>query len=148
MADFSYCYLLDIVSQGDMQPTPEGMDALIQVLGKKDVEKEMERRRTDPTYVPTLPSKQFIAFYFSTVLSEKSDAYNPDHLSIEELTRRIEHFPEEGETKTKGDLYLMRGGQLKSEKCTTRRSRTSSRLRTRRTSARICRRRCWRRPRS
>ena len=116
MADFSYCYLLDIVSQGDMQPTPEGMDALIQVLGKKDVEKEMERRRTDPTYVPTLPSKQFIAFYFSTVLSEKSDAYNSDHLSIEELTRRIEHFPEEGETKTKGDLYLMRGGQLKSEK--------------------------------
>ena len=115
MRDFSYCYLLDTLTHGDIQPTPDGMETAIQVLAKKDVEKEQERRRTDSSYVPTLPSKQFLAFYFSTLVSEKSDCYNSEHLPLEELTRRIEHYPEENEQKSKGDLLLMRGGQYKSQ---------------------------------
>ena len=115
MHDFSYCYLLDTLTQGDIQPTPDGMETAIQALAKKDVEKEQERRRTDSTFVASLPSKQFLAFYFSTLVSEKSDVYNSEHLSLEELTRRIEHYPEENEQKSKGDLLLMRGGQYKSQ---------------------------------
>ena len=40
MRDFSYCYLLDTLTHGDIQPTPDGMETAIQVLAKKDVEKE------------------------------------------------------------------------------------------------------------
>lgn len=116
LSDFSYGYLLDIISQGDMQQTPEGMDTAIQALAKRDVKEEQERRRQDPSYEASLPSKQFISFYFSTIHSEKLEALNPDNLTEEQLTRRIEQFPVEGETKTKGDLLLMRGGLYKTTK--------------------------------
>lgn len=115
LSDFSYSYMLDIVKQPNNQQTPEGMDECIQALAKRDTEKELERRRTDPEYKPSLPSKAFISFYFSTIHSEKSTELNPEGLSEDVLTRRIENFPEEGETKTKGDLLLMRGGLLKGE---------------------------------
>ena len=116
LSDFSYSYMLEIVKQPENQQTPEGMDKCIQALARRDVEAELERRRTNPEYKPSLPSKSFISFYFSTIHSEKSGELNPDGLTEEVLTRRIEKFPEEGETKTKGDLLLMRGGLFKSTK--------------------------------
>ena len=116
LSDFSYSFMLEAVKQPDNQQLPEGMNECIQILAERDIQKEIERRQTDPEYQYTLPSKSYISFYFSSILSEKSDELNPEGFTEDSLTCRIEKFPEEGETKTKGDLLLMRGGLLKSEK--------------------------------
>ena len=112
--DYSYCYLLDTISSGDMQMTPDGMDEVIQALSKRDAKAELKRRHEDKDYKRHLPSKQFIAFYFSTILSEKAAEYNPSKYSEQELTEFISKATPEGEV-TLGDYLLMRGGLYKAE---------------------------------
>ena len=110
--DFSYCYLLDTVSSGDMQMTPEGMDEVIQALAKRDAKAELARRHADKEYKRHLPSKQFVAFYFSTIASEKAAEYNPSKFTEQQLAELI--AAPQGDA-TVGDYLLMRGGLRKAE---------------------------------
>ena len=110
--DFSYCYLLDTVSSGDMQMTPEGMDEVIQALAKRDAKAELARRHADKEYKRHLPSKQFVAFYFSTIASEKAAEYNPSKFTEQQLAELI--AAPQGDA-TVGDYLLMRGGLHKAE---------------------------------
>ena len=124
--DLTMVSLLEASSQSIPERVQQLLSQLETSVGSRLARVELARRARDGDFVTFYRFSHFqklppptkaacisrLAFY----TSERSDAYNPDHLSIEELTRRIEHYPEEGEKKTKGDLLLMRGGQLKSEK--------------------------------
>ena len=106
--DFSFAYLLDTVNAGDIQPTSDSFDTVIQELADRHAKEEVDRRSTSDFHF-SLPSKQFLSFYFSTFLSEKSTQYNTVGLTEEECTERITHHSSV-DALTLGDLYLIRGG--------------------------------------
>lgn len=112
LRDFSFAYLLETIHSGDLQPTPQDFEVVVQELSALHCQAEIDRRYASG-FAFSLPSAQFMSLYFLTLRSERSAQYNTLKLSEEELTRRIDANCEENATL--GDLFLMRGGLRKSQ---------------------------------
>lgn len=110
LRDFSFEYLLETIEAGDLQPTPQDFEAVVQELAARHCQAELERRYAS-SFAFSLPSAQFMALYFLTLRSERAAQYNALGLSEEELSQRIAAG---GGGAALGDLFLMRGGLRKS----------------------------------
>ena len=112
LRDFSFEYLLETIEAGDLQPTPQDFEAVVQELAARHCQDEIDRRYAS-SFAFSLPSAQFMKLYFLTLRSERAAQYNTLKLSEEELSKRIEAGAEA--EPSLGDLYLMRGGLRKSK---------------------------------
>lgn len=125
--DLTMVSLLEAPNQSIPERVQQLLSQLESAIGSRLARAELARRARDGDFVPFFPFFHFqklppptkaacisrLAFY----TSERSDAYNPDHLDLVTLTKRISDFDATASPAVSlGDLYLMRGGLLKSEK--------------------------------
>lgn len=115
--------------EAEKQSIPERVQQLLSQLetsiGSRLARAELARRARDGDFVAFSspfhskklppPTKAACISRLAFYSSERSAAYNPDHLDLVTLTKRISDFSA-GSSPSLGDLYLMRGGLLKSEK--------------------------------
>lgn len=124
--DLTMVSLLEAPKQSIPERVQQLLSQLETSIGSRLARAELARRARDGDFVLFFPFPHFqklppptkaacisrLAFYSS----ERSDAYNPDHLDLVTLTKRISDFASSSSSTSLGDLYLMRGGLLKSEK--------------------------------